>query len=75
LATLGIRPRAETPPRLVRDYLNDLYRYEIRRLRDQRRDGCVNKDDYVPKVIELRKKYVPLSMTPDEWEAAFGGKA
>jgi hypothetical protein len=67
----GISPRPETHPRLVRDYLSDLYRFEIRRLRDERRAGTVAKTDYIGRVIELRKKYIPLSLTPDEWERAF----
>ena len=30
---LGLAPRADTPPALVRDALNDLYRFELRRMR------------------------------------------
>ena len=33
LVTFGLKPAATTPPSLVRDALNDLYRFEIRRLR------------------------------------------
>jgi hypothetical protein len=68
LATFGLAPRPETPPRFVRDQLNELYRYEIRRLRDQLRAGIVQKPDYVGLVIALRKKYWPLTLQPAEWE-------
>lgn len=66
----GISPPDGTPPRLVRAFLNDLYRFEIRRLRERHVNGFVSKADYVPQVIVLRKKYVALSLTPEEWERA-----
>lgn len=69
----GISPVDGTPPRLVREFLNDLYRFEIRRLRDRHVKGLVSKADYVPQVIQLRKKYVALSLTPEEWERACTG--
>ena len=31
----GVRPTAHTPPELVRDFVRDLYKYEIRVLRDR----------------------------------------
>ena len=72
LLTHGVLPRPDTHPRLVRDYLSDLYRYEIRRLKERRLAGKVSKADYVPQVIELRKKYVALSLMPEQWESACG---
>lgn len=71
----GISPREGTSPRLVRAYLNDLYRFEIRRLKDRHVAGQVTKADYVPQVIVLRKKYVALSLTPEEWERLCGAEA
>ena len=68
LLTFGLRPTSETPPLQVRDALNDLYRYEIRRLRQRRLDGIVEKSRYVDEVIALRKKYWPLSLQPGHWE-------
>jgi hypothetical protein len=67
LATFGLSPRPETPPVFVRDALSDLYRYEIRRLRERFRAGDIAKPDYSTHVIALRKKYWPLSVTPDGW--------
>jgi hypothetical protein len=70
----GISPTDETHPLLVRGYLNELYRYEIRRLKDQRLANKVSRADYVPRVIQLRKKYVALSLTPAEWLVAVARK-
>ena len=33
LALHGVRPNPATPPERVREFLNDLYRYELQRLR------------------------------------------
>ncbi|MSO49850.1 MAG: hypothetical protein EXQ49_08095 [Acidobacteria bacterium] len=67
LLSYGLKPTATTPPQLVRDALNDLYRYEIRRLRQRRHDGLVEKSRYVDEVILLRKRYWPLTLQPDHW--------
>ena len=68
LGRFGLAPVPDTPPRLVRDQLSDLYRWEIRRLRERLLAGEFPKKDYVGHVITLRKKYWPLSFTPDQWE-------
>lgn len=68
LLTFGLKPTADTPPSLVRDALSDLYRYEIRRLRQRLLDGAVAKPNYVDEVIKLRKKYWPLSLQAEHWE-------
>jgi hypothetical protein len=68
LASFGLQPRPDTPPRFTRDALSDLYRHEIRRLRERLLAGEVQKPDYQGLVIELRKKYWPLSLTPQAWE-------
>jgi hypothetical protein len=68
LVTFGFAPTSATPPRVVRDALNDLYRYEIRRLRQRLLDGHMAKAEYVPAVIALRKQYWPLSLQPAHWE-------
>ena len=69
LGRFGLAPGPETPPRLVRDQLSDLYRWEIRRLRARLLAGEFPKKDYVGHVIALRKKYWPLSFTPEQWES------
>ena len=68
LLVFGLDPLPVTPPLLVRAALNDLYRYEIRRLRQRLIDGDVEKSRYVDAVIVLRKRYWPLSLQPVHWE-------
>jgi hypothetical protein len=68
LMVFGLKPTPATPPSLVRDALNDLYRYQIRRLRQRLLDGKVEKARYVDEVIALRKRYWPLSFQPHQWE-------
>ena len=66
--TFGLRPAPSTPPSVVRAALNDLYRFEIRRLRQRMVNGLVEKGRYVDNVIALRKQYWPLSLQPEHWE-------
>lgn len=68
LAGLGLAPRDDTPPDLLRAQLNGLYRFELRRLRDRHRAGLISKPDYIPHVLELRKKYWMLSVRVDTWK-------
>jgi hypothetical protein len=63
----GLAPDAATPPARVREALSDLYRYEIRRLRDRLLAGDVRKPDYVGHVIALRKQYWLLSVPVEMW--------
>ena len=69
LLTFGLRPMPETPPTLVRDALSDLYRYELRRMRERLRAGEMEKAAYVELVIATRKRYWPLSLQPSAWES------
>lgn len=63
----GLSPGATTPPSLVRDALSDLYRFEIRRLRQQLLAGLIPKPDYSAHVIALRKRYWLLSVPVARW--------
>jgi len=67
LETHGIRPRVSTRPELVREYVNDLYRYEIRRLRDRLLRGEFPKNTYLDRVVSLRNKYSVLALRPAEF--------
>lgn len=73
LPSFGLRPTPATHPRFTRDALSDLYRYEIRRLRDRLLAGDVQRADYQGLVIALRKKYWPLTLTPEMWERICAG--
>ena len=63
----GIRPTAATPPELVYDFVNDLYRYELRRLRDTLVRGMIPKAGYYERVVALRRKYPLVSVKPHLW--------
>ena len=63
----GVHPKATTPPRLVYDFVNDLYRYELRRLRARLLRGEVPKQGYYDLVVDLRLKYPLVSFKPEMW--------
>ena len=67
LAAHGLRPRAGTPPRFLRDAVNDLYRYEIRRLRDRCRAGEFPSSELAGHVVRLRRRYLLLSTPLERW--------
>ena len=73
LAAHGLRPRADTPVALLREQINDLYRFEIRRLRDRCRAGEFTTRELPARVIELRKRYMLLSIPIERWFAAAPG--
>jgi hypothetical protein len=63
----GVRPTPTTAPRLVADFLSDLYRYEIRRLRNRLRRGEVPKERYADEVVALRRRYPLVSVPVRLW--------
>jgi len=63
----GVRPLSTTPPELVREFVNDLYRYEIRRLRDRLLRGEFPKDTYYDRVVTLRNRYSVLALRAQEF--------
>lgn len=67
LARHGIAPHDDTPPQMLRDFINDLYVYEIRILRKRMRSGLIPKQDYANHVVELRKRYPLLSLPIEYW--------
>ena len=67
LAAHGVCPRPTTPPALVHEFVSDLYRYELRRLRDRLVRKEVRKPDYFGLVVELRRKYPLVSIKPEAW--------
>jgi hypothetical protein len=66
LETHGIRPQGTTRPELVREFVNDLYRYEIRRLRDRLLRGEFPKHTYFDRVVTLRTRYSVLALRANE---------
>jgi hypothetical protein len=68
LAGLGLAPRGDTPPLLVRHAVDELYKYELRRLRDRQRRRETPKADFASAVVALRKKYWVLTLSAGAWE-------
>jgi hypothetical protein len=67
LARHGLKPKTPTPPQFLRDAINDLYRIEIRKLRDRCRAGEFSTRELPRHVIELRKRYLLLSIPIARW--------
>ena len=63
----GVYPTEHTPPELVRGFIRDLYRFEIRRLRERYIRTEFSKREYSAKVVELRNKYPVLALVPRQW--------
>jgi len=67
LAGHGLAPRAHTPAALLREQINDLYRIEIRALRDRCRAGDFPVTELAPRVVALRQRYLLLSIPTAQW--------
>jgi hypothetical protein len=63
----GVRPVARTRPGLVFRFVNDLYRYELRRLKDARVAGRIGAAEYAPRVVALRRQYPLVSVPVQRW--------
>jgi hypothetical protein len=63
----GVRPTDRTPPRLVRHFVRDLYKYEIRCLRDRYLRREFPKIEYASRVDALRRRYPVLALQPREF--------
>lgn len=63
----GVRPTPATPPELVHEFVNDLYRFELRRLRERQVRGEIPKQEYWHHVIALRKQYLLVSLPLRHW--------
>ena len=72
LADHGLAPRTDTPPALVRDAVDELYKFELKRLRLRHLRGEVAKADFADRVIQLRKKYWVLTLPATAWEEICG---
>ena len=67
LATHGVIPGSTTPPELVREFVNDLYCYELRALRTRLMRGEFPKRTYADRVVALRDKYSVLALKPSQF--------
>ncbi len=72
LERMGIRPTESTDPEKVREFVNDLYRFEIRRLRSEMVEreavqGTRLRGEYSVRVTGLRDSYPVLSRPAVSW--------
>jgi hypothetical protein len=63
----GARPTSATRPDLVHEFVGDLYRYELRCLRDRLLRAEFPKKEYSTRVIRIRERYRLLALRPGEW--------
>ena len=63
----GIRPAEHTRPELVRDFVRDLYKYEIRSLRERYLRRDFPKVEYAGRVDDLRRRYPVLALQAREF--------
>ena len=76
LAGHGLKPLSRTSPQFLRDAVRELYRYEIKALRNALLAGRIPKPEYANHVIALRKRYWLLSVPLQLWtrrESGSGG--
>jgi hypothetical protein len=63
----GVHPSPDTRPELVREFVRDLYRYEIRRLRGRMLRQDFPKSEYASRVNHLRQSYPVLALLPRQF--------
>ena len=66
LAVHGVRPISTTRPERVREFLNDLYRYELQRLRARLLRHEFPRTSYYGLVVEVRNRYRLLALKPSQ---------
>ena len=67
LAHHGVAPKPNTSPDLIRAFLNDLYRFELQRLRNRVLRGELARSELAARVIGVRRRYRLLSVPVGEW--------
>jgi len=67
----GVRPTPHTSPQLVRDFVRDLYKYEIRVLRERYLRREFPKLEYAERVDALRRRYPVLALKPSEFLSTY----
>lgn len=67
LASHGVVPKPDTPPTTARAVVNDIYRYELRLLRDRYLVGEFSKEAYYDKVVEVRNRYPVMGVLTRHW--------
>lgn len=70
LARFGVCPTPATSPALVHEFISDLYRFELRRLRQKLVRGEIPRAAYAGEVVELRRRYPLVSIRAALWADA-----
>jgi len=70
LSRHGACPLPTTPPAVPRAYVNDLYRFELRRLRNRLLAGEFPRHEFAARVDALRRQYAVLSLPVSQWAEA-----
>lgn len=70
LASHGVRPTARSRPELVHEFVDELYRFELRRLRERQVSGEIPRQEYAAHVVELRSKYTLVSVPVRLWTSS-----
>ena len=63
----GVFPTEHTPPELARGFINELYKFELRKLRARYMRKEFLKQEYHRHVIVIRDRYPVLALTPSQW--------
>ena len=63
----GVRPTEQTRPELVHEFVSDLYRHELRTLRDRLVAKEFPKREYFGRVVDVRSRYRVIAMRPRDW--------
>jgi len=67
LAMHGVIPKPTTAPTTARSVVNDIYRYELRLLRNRYLVGEFSKQAYYDKVVEVRNRYPVMAVLTRFW--------
>jgi hypothetical protein len=51
----------------VHEFVSDLYRFELRRLKQRQVRGEIEKQDYSAHVVALRRRYILISVPIVRW--------
>jgi hypothetical protein len=63
----GVKPTERTSPELARGFVRDLYKYEIRQLRERYLRQEFPKEEYWVRVDRLRRRYPVLALPARLW--------
>jgi hypothetical protein len=63
----GVVPTDRSPPEMVRAFVRDLYKFEIKRLKERLQRHEFPRAEYAGRVDQLRRSYPVLARRPGEF--------